>query len=151
MALDRIEREVVVAAPVEVVWSAITEPEHVGAWFGDSADVDLRPGGQLLLTWKEYGTFHARVETVEPPHRFAFRWARPADVEPRPGNSTLVEFTLAEEGEGTRLRVVESGFETLGSTETERAKHIADNERGWRAELGHLVEYVSKLEMASRA
>ena len=86
MSLDRIEREVAIAAPVDVVWSAITEAEHVGSWFGDSVEVDLRPGGQLLLTWKEYGTFRGRVETVEPPHRFAFRWARPADVDPRPGN-----------------------------------------------------------------
>ena len=150
MAQDKIEREVVVAAPLEVVWSAVTEAEHVGSWFGDSAEVELRPGGQVLLTWKDYGTFRGRVETVEPPHRFAFRWARPADVDPRPGNSTLVEFTLAEEGEGTRLRVVESGFETLGVTESERAKHVAENEQGWREELGHLVEYVSKLKVASR-
>ena len=47
MTQDSIEREVTIEAPVERVWSVITEAEHVGRWFGDAgAEVDLRPGGR---------------------------------------------------------------------------------------------------------
>ena len=123
MVPDRIEREILIDAPLEVVWAVVTEPAHVGSWFGDSAAIDLRPGGEAMLTWEKYGSFRARVEKVEPPHVFAFRWSRPADTEPRPGNSTLVEFSLSGEGETTRLRVVESGFTELdGSDDSARGE-----------------------------
>src|SRR5688572_25822084 len=91
---ERIEREVLIEAPLEVVWAVVTEPEHVGGWFGDSAEIDLRPGGDATLTWEEHGSVRARVESVDPPHTFSFRWARPVGAEPGEGNSTLVEFNL---------------------------------------------------------
>jgi len=62
---------------VETVWAIVTEPEHVGGWFSDSAEIDLRPGGEAILTWEEHGSARAWIEKVEPPHSFSFRWARP--------------------------------------------------------------------------
>ena len=32
-------------APIDEVWSAITDPARLGAWFGEVTG-DLRPGGQ---------------------------------------------------------------------------------------------------------
>jgi uncharacterized protein YndB with AHSA1/START domain len=145
MVADRIEQEIVIQAPPEVVWELLTDPAHVGEWFGDSAEIDLRPGGEAALTWNQHGTFLARVEKVEPPSFFSFRWARPKDTAPAAGNSTLVEFSLSAEGEGTRLRVVETGFASLDGTEDEKAKHFADNTQGWEAELGDLREYAAKV------
>jgi uncharacterized protein YndB with AHSA1/START domain len=144
MVPDRIEREVLIEAPVEVVWSIVTESEHVGTWFSDSAEIDLSPGGKAVLTWDEHGTFPGRVERVEPPRFISFRWARPAGAEPGEGNSTLVEFILSAEGEGTRLQVVESGFSELDATDEEKAKYRDGNIEGWEKELGELQEYVSK-------
>ena len=143
MVPDRIEREIVIDAPVEAVWAIVTEPEHVGAWFSDSAEIDLRPGGDVVLTWEEHGSVRARVERAEPPHRFSFRWARPVGAEPEKGNSTLVELTLSAEGEGTRLHVVESGFRELDWSEDEKATYAEGNSEGWDHELGELLEYVS--------
>ena len=101
MVPHEIAHEIVVAAPVDRVWAIITEPEHIQAWFAfDGATIDLRPGGELVMTWKEHGTYHARIERIEPPHRFAWRWARLPGEQPRPGDSTLVEFTLTPEGDG---------------------------------------------------
>jgi len=145
MVPDRIEQEIVIDAPLEVVWAVVTAPEHVGSWFSDSAEIDLRPGGPATLTWNEHGSFPLRIEKVDPPHAVAYRWARPAGAEPRAGNSTLVEFILSEEGEGTRLRVVESGFAALEGPEEEKTKHFHENTQGWERELGELHEYVSKL------
>ena len=143
---DRIEREVVIDAPIERVWALITEAEHIGAWFGDSgADIDLRPGGAMSLSWEEHGTVRARVERVEPPRLFAYRWANAVDVDPVEGHSTLVEFSLSAEDAGTRVRVVETGFATLDSSEADRLRQVDDNTKGWGIELGHLVEHAGRV------
>jgi uncharacterized protein YndB with AHSA1/START domain len=146
MTADQIERETMIAAPVERVWSLITEAEHLGKWFGDAgAEIDLRPGGALRLSWAEHGTVHGEVVAVEPHQRFAYRWAAQVGDAPSPGNSTLVEFTLAQEGDGTRLRVVESGFAALDLPEAERASKAAGNTEGWAEELGHLREHADRV------
>ncbi len=149
MVPDQIERETVINAPAERVWELITEAEHLGRWFGDAgAEIDLRPGGAMVLRWDRHGTSRGRVVDVEPHTRFSYRWAPfqdPAGEEPGDGNSTLVEFTLTPEGDGTRLRVVESGFSTLATSDEQRQKNLEGNTRGWAAELGELVEYAAKV------
>ena len=142
---DQIEREVVVDAPIERVWSLITEAEYFGAWFADSgAEIDLRPGGAMTLRWEEHGTVRARVERVEPPRRFSYRWANAVDVEPSEGHSTLVEFTLSTEDAGTRVRVVESGFASLDSSDEDRRQQIDDNTEGWAIQLRNLGEQAGR-------
>src|SRR5690349_22705148 len=112
MVPEQIERETVIAAPVERVWALLTEAEHLGRWFADAgAEIDLRPGGAMALRFEGHGTVHGRVVEVEPPRRLAYRWGPLGDLTAE--NSTLVEFTLKPEGDGTRLRVVESGFDAL--------------------------------------
>ncbi|HEX7291144.1 MAG TPA: SRPBCC family protein [Conexibacter sp.] len=147
---DRIERDVVIAAPVERVWQLITSAEHLGAWFGDAgAEIDLRPGGALSLHWNEHPTVHGRVETIEPPHRFAYRWLTSADAqEATPGNSTLVEFTLVPEGDGTRVALVESGFDGLDLDRDARVARFEAHTGGWPFELGHLAEHATRVPEA---
>src|ERR687890_1582367 len=127
MIPDQIERDITINAPVDRVWELITQPEHVGRWFGDAgAEIDLRPGGEMILRGTEHGTSRARVVAVEPHTRFSYRWAPfkdPGGEEPVEGNSTLVEFTLQREGDGTRLRVVESGFASLVTSDEQRAQN----------------------------
>ena len=145
MTPDKIEREIVIDAPVTRVWRMVTEAEHLGVWFADAgAKVDLRPGGAVELTWAKHGTAHGRVERVEPERLFAVRWLASMElgnVEPSEGNSTLVEFTLAPEGDATRLKVVESGFASLDGTDHDRIAKHADNTRGWELELEDLRIY----------
>ncbi|WP_283134406.1 SRPBCC domain-containing protein [Rhizohabitans arisaemae] len=143
MVPERIEREIRIDAPVERVWTVVTEPEHLNRWLGDTAEIDLRPGGAGLLVWEKYGASRLRVERVEPPHLFAFRWARGED-QPVPGKATLVEMSLTAEGEGTLLRVVESGFPELDLPEEEKERYVAENTGGWRSELDELREYLAR-------
>ena len=144
MVPDQIEREVVIAAPIERVWAVITQAGHVGTWFGDAgAEIDLRPGGTILIHWKEYGTGYGVVERVEPPHVFAWRGALIGHTEVRADNSTLVTFTLTPEGDQTRLRVVESGFHTLAIPADEALKQAEGNVEGWRIKLDELAAYVA--------
>jgi uncharacterized protein YndB with AHSA1/START domain len=134
---DSIEREVILPVPPTRVWAALTRADQLGAWFGTQATIDLRPGGEVVFTWDRStgagGTSRGVIETVEPLQRLAFRWqANPGDVP-----MTRVEFTLEPHPEGTRLRVVESGFASL-PPEVHR-RHV----EGWQRELGDLAEYLA--------
>ena len=77
----------------------------------------------------------------EPPAAFAYRWdANVAGI-----GDTLVEFTLAPEGDGTRLRVVESGWESLATSAAEQERLREGNVGGWQHELGDLERYVQSV------
>ena len=136
---DSIEREVVLPAPPARVWAALTRPDQLGAWFGTQAAVDLRPGGEVVFTWDgstgPRGTSRGVIETIEPTHRFAFRW----QADPGEPPMTLVEFTLEAHPEGTRLRVVESGFASLPPEWRTREHHV----EGWQRELAELEQYLA--------
>jgi uncharacterized protein YndB with AHSA1/START domain len=151
MTPDSIEREILIAAPPDRVWTLLTEAEHIGTWFGDAgAEVDLRPGGALTMSWEEHGTVHARIERVEPERLFSYRWAPfkdPGGGEPVEGNSTLVEFTLEPATDGTRVRVVESGFASLDTTPEQRDAHREENAEGWAIELGHLEQHAVRVSV----
>ena len=143
VALDAIERETLIDAPPRVVWSIVTEARHLAGWFSDEAEIDLRPGGRMLLTWRGHGTYAGRVETVDPPRLFAFRW-QTREGEFSGANSTLVVMTLEAEETGTRLRVVESGFATLPWADNARARYADENSKGWLTELDELRDYVAR-------
>jgi uncharacterized protein YndB with AHSA1/START domain len=132
MSNDRIERDTLIAAPVERVWSLVAVP---GFWVLDIATVtgaEARAGDSTVAKNPEFGDFPVRVEKSDPPRYVAYRWASafPGD-ELREGNSTLVEFTLIPEGEKTRLRVVESGFAALTGSEELRGQAVTSNTSGW--------------------
>ena len=152
MTPDSIEREITIGAPPARVWELLTTAEHLGTWFGDAgAEIDLRPGGALQLRWTGYGTVHGRVETVEPPHRFAFRWGvlrgRTDDEAFRDETATLVEFTLVEAdgGAATTLHLAESGFASLDADEAVRTRQHADNTQGWGKELDELRRHAERV------
>lgn len=122
---------------------------HPGSWFSDAgAEVDLRPGGAITLTWREHGTLLGRIDVVEPPHRLVARWSEAPDVEPAPGNQTTIEFTVRPDGAGSVLRVVESGFDTLALPPEEQARRRAGNVEGWELELAELVAYIPSTDVS---
>ena len=139
MSEDLIERETLIEAPLERVWSLVAEP---GFWVADKASLPgtvAKEGESMMAKNAEHGDFPVRVEKVEPPTYLAYRWtsAFPGE-ELREDNSTLVEFTLTPEGDRTRLRVVESGFAALAGSEELRRQAAKDNTAGWPQELDAL-------------
>jgi len=136
---DRIERTLDVAHPPRVVWAAITTAEGLAAWFGQEAEIDLRPGGVARLAWDGGHVAELRVERVEEPSVFGFTWRVDALPEDDP-RRTYVEFTLEPTATGTRLRVVETGFAQL--PDEGYRKGFESHTEGWGRELGELVAYL---------
>src|SRR5205085_11672589 len=73
----RIEQEIMIDAPVDVVWRTITEPDQIRLWFADRVELDVRPGGAGTLVFDtpdgELATT-LTVEAADEPHRLAYRW-----------------------------------------------------------------------------
>lgn len=150
MVADSIEREIVIAAGPDRVWRVLTQAEFLGVWFGNGepAEIDLRPGGRMVFDHGVHGLIPARIEQVEPPKVFSFRWSQgAAGEEPDAGNATLVEFTLSPgpDGEGTLLRVVESGFAALDLPERDIAVRHEQNSAGWTRKLVELQQHLARL------
>lgn len=132
MTEDRIERETLIAASLERVWSLVTQP---GFWVADEGTLEgtlATEGESLVAKNTQYGEFPVRVERVKPQTYVSYRWASAfPGQELRDDNSTLVEFTLTTEGDQTRLRVVESGFAGLAGSQELRSQALKDNTGGW--------------------
>ncbi|MEA2136749.1 MAG: hypothetical protein QOC68_4659 [Solirubrobacteraceae bacterium] len=139
---DRIVRTVEIAHPPARVWAALTTADGLGAWFGNTATIDLRPGGEAQMTWTSGDKASMRIERVEEPTVFGFTWGINGLPENDP-RRTYVEFTLEATGTGTRLTVVESGFAQLPEDDYRTA--FDGNTEGWASELGELVEYLDAI------
>lgn len=134
-----ITRSIDIKAPTAKVWAALTKPELIAQWFGDTAEFDAVPGGTGSFGWKDHGgAFRVVVEHVEEPKTLVYRWARDFDVDPVLGNSTVVRVDLADIDGGTRLTVFETGFEELSDPQSAHDGNVD----GWRSELGDLVAFL---------
>ena len=139
---DTIERTIEIPAGIETVWSALTTADGIREWFGDEAEVDLRPGGEARFGWTEYGSSsHAIVVAVMRPHGFSYRWAASGSDRADTGPSTLVEFTLSSTDDGTRVTVRESGFASLPQEIIEDS--LRENTAGWKSEMQDLHDYLA--------
>jgi uncharacterized protein YndB with AHSA1/START domain len=141
---DTIEREIIIRAPIERVYRAIADPEQIVRWFPDAIEGDLSPGERPVLDFGQYGKASVYIVAAERNHYFAFRWipggdslAPSGDVLQHP--NTLVEFRLESTAEGTKLRLIESGFASLPAEFYEKA--FKENSEGWDYMLDRLVKY----------
>lgn len=116
--------DVIIDAPVDDVWATITTVEHIGKWFAEADhEIDeLKPGGLMTFHFKQGSTMHARIVEVEPNRAFAYRiFASLADEPSADSDATFLRFTLAGEGDKTRLRMEES------NSSLHRIKKVAES------------------------
>jgi len=142
---DTIERQVILNAPRETVWDAITKAELVSQWFGTDTKIpSLTIGQEIAFEWADYDhTSRAVIAEVEPMKRFAYRWEHGEADFSKPiveETLTLVTFTLEDTDGGTLLTVVETGFASL----PEGIGSYEENYSGWTHELKDLQEYLHK-------
>lgn len=154
MEFGSIEREIHVDAAPEVVFAVISSPEHLREWWPDDADIAAAPGATGSLTFNGDGqgsptVVPMMVVDAEPPRLFSFRWAYEDGAVPGPSNSLLVRFELEPAGEGTRVRMVETGFREQGWEAAVLEAHYQDHVQGWNHFIPRLGEYVVRLVSAS--
>jgi uncharacterized protein YndB with AHSA1/START domain len=97
------------------------------------------------ITWPGYEhlKWEAAVQRLEPERYFSFTWhpyAADAAKDYSRETPTLVEFTLEPTATGTRLRVVESGFDKVPSDR--RAEAFRMNDGGWTQQMENIEIYV---------
>jgi uncharacterized protein YndB with AHSA1/START domain len=79
MTPDTIKKDILINAPVEIVYRMITQPDQIAQWFADAADLHPVPGSQGSLTFDDRATSQRMtvkltVVAAEPSHGLAFRW-----------------------------------------------------------------------------
>ena len=149
MNTDRIEKSVFIRAPRARVWRALSDAEAFGEWFGVKLAGSFAPGarlrGKVLHAGYEDYPFEITIERIEPEHLFSWRW-HPNTKDPKVDYSaeptTLVVFELEEVPGGTRLKVVESGFD--GIPLARRLEAYRGNEGGWTMQMEAIGRYVTK-------
>ena len=146
---DRIEKEIVIKAPRARVWRALTDAAEFGRWFGVEMKDGFAPGaraqGRITHPGYEHLTLDMTVERMEPERLFSWRW-HPYAVDPRQDYgsepTTLVECELTDVPEGTRLRIVESGFDAIPVAR--RAEAFRMNSEGWAAQTQNIAGYLGQ-------
>jgi uncharacterized protein YndB with AHSA1/START domain len=146
---DRIEKTVTLRAPRSRVWQAIADAEKFGAWFGVTLDGPFAAGqtvrGKITHPDYEHLTMELQIDRIEPEHHFSYRW-HPYAVKPEIDYSneptTLVEFDLDDNDDGTRLTIVESGFDAVPLAR--RAEAFRMNSDGWAEQITNIERYVSQ-------
>ena len=157
---DRIEKQVVLRAPLSRVWQALTDADQFGQWFGVRFDgrfqattpitgkitpTTVDPDVAKMQQPYEGMKFQFVIDRIEPMTLFSFRW-HPFAVDPKVDYShepmTLVEFTLQEVPDGVLLKITESGFDKIPLER--RAAAFTANEGGWAAQANLIRTYVEK-------
>jgi uncharacterized protein YndB with AHSA1/START domain len=145
---DRIEKTIVLRAPVSRVWRALADAEEFGKWFRVKFDEPFAVGktvrGRITYPGYEHVRMEILIERMDRERLFAFRWhpySGDPDMDYSAEPTTLVEFRLAAEGGETRLTIVESGFDRIPSSR--RAEAFRMNEGGWAEQIVNIERHVS--------
>ena len=145
---DRIEKQIDIKAPVARVWRAIADYREFGTWFRVAMEGPFVAGkeahGRITYPGKEQLVMTVTVQRIEPERLLSFTW-HPYAIDPNTDYSaepaTLVEFILEPAAEGTRLTVVESGFDALPPHRRDLAFRM--NEGGWAIQVRNIAQHVA--------
>jgi len=137
--------EVDVDASPEAVFTALTDPEQLAAWWGDESmyrtfnwKIDLRVGGEWSCEAKgvdgNLGSVSGRILEVDPPRTLIYTWNPSWDAA---AAETSVRYTLTPTESGTRVNVLHEGFAW-------KLDSLTGHLEGWSRVLAWLKGYVNK-------
>ena len=97
--------------PVEVVWEALTEPEHLARWYLTTARIEGREGGGIdYVSGPSRLHVTGRILVWDPPRVYEHEW----NLDPVPtlpwGERSVVRWELTPDGDGTILKVTHRGL-----------------------------------------
>jgi uncharacterized protein YndB with AHSA1/START domain len=131
--LHSLDREVVIRARRETVFRYFTDSARWAAWWGAGSTIDPRVGGGVFVRYPNQVEAAGEVIEIDPPARIAFSYGF-ASGQPIGVGQSLVTVTLAEDPEGTRLRLTHA-FAEPGP----RDHHV----QGWRYQLSVFANVVA--------
>ena len=122
--------------PPEKVWRALTDPALLAEWLLPVIDLHLAPGTEFTFKTQAYpgwdGTVNCRFLEIEPQRKLSYTWTVPF-------LDTVVTFTLTPTPLGTRLSLVQSGFNENQRREFGGARY------GWKMMGGKLVDLLARI------
>jgi uncharacterized protein YndB with AHSA1/START domain len=125
-----VTREVVIDASPETVWEFLTDPDKITRWKGLNTTFEPRMRAGYRTEVIPDNIAVGEVLEVDPPHRLAYSWGwEGSDLVP-PG-STVVEYELLPERDGTRVRLTHRDLPSRESLE----QHV----HGWEHYLARLT------------
>ena len=120
----------------EKVWRALTDPVLLAEWLLPVIGLELAPGAEFTLKTQAYpgwdGTVNCRFIEIEPLRKLRYTWTVPF-------LDTVVTFTLTPTASGTRLTIVQSGFNAEQKRESGGARY------GWKMMGGKLVDLLERI------
>ena len=156
---DRIEKKILLRAPRERVWRAISDSKQFGTWFGARFDQPFVAGtpisGKFFPTAVdaevakqqqqfEGKPFNISIDRIDPMRLFSLRWhpyAVESGVDYSREPTTLVEFELEEVPGGTLLKITESGFDNVPLER--RAQAFKSHSGGWTDQMNMIAKYLA--------
>ncbi len=157
---DAIRKEIVLKAPLDKVWAAISDPAQFGTWFGICFDApvftpDTPITGHIRPTAVDPDVAEAQkpyegtpvsfsVGEIRPKTLFQLRWhpyAIDKDKDYSAEPMTLITFALREVDGGVHLTLTESGFENIPLER--RAQAFEMNDGGWTAQMKLIEAYLN--------
>jgi uncharacterized protein YndB with AHSA1/START domain len=114
---EPVRRTVLLPAPREEVWRALTSLELLAEWLGEVVELEPRAGGAVVLREADGRTLRGLVERADPGRALVLRWRRlsGAGISLQVGEATRVVLELEDEGSGTRLTVTEEPAHTVAA------------------------------------
>ena len=136
-----IEKEIIVAAPIESVWQAWTSKAGIESFFAPEAEVDPRVGGAFhihmdpLAAPGSKGADDMRFMALQRPTMLSFDWNAPPSLPEARTQRTFVVVRLADvDGKSTRVTLHHTGWGSGGEWD----KTYAYFDRAWSYVLGNL-------------
>ena len=130
-----IVKEVLLDAPIEKVWKALTDKEEMKKWYFDIAEFKPEVGFSFSFLGEKEGRKFVHVCTiqeVEVNKKLCYTWTYEGVA-----GETLVSFELFPEGNQTRLRLTHEGLETLPHNEDYSRSNF---EEGWNYIIGTSIK-----------
>ncbi len=126
-------KELLIAAPPDEVWRALTDARELTRWFPVEARVEPGVGGSIWISWGEGASGDAPITAWEPGRRF--EW-----TEHRGPVKLAIDFQLEPRDHGTVVRLVQSGFGD--GSEWDDEFHMVTG--GWAYFMTHLQWYLER-------
>jgi uncharacterized protein YndB with AHSA1/START domain len=132
--------ELEIAADRDAVWRALSDRAELVRWFPPQAEVEPRPGGEIVWRWGDLHRWPQRVEAWDPGAHLRTRYDSVVPDGDGGLHPLFIDFFLIGEGGRTTLRLVHSGFGPDSAFDQE----YDGISSGWPVELRSLRLYLER-------